>query len=43
MKIRTKVKSGSLTANHSRTAVRIRTKIRAGAIIGNHSRAGVRR
>jgi hypothetical protein len=40
MKVRTQVKSGALTSNHSASArknVRVKSAVRAGALTSNHS------
>jgi hypothetical protein len=35
LKIRTSVRSGALTSNHS--GIKVRTKVRSGALTSNHS------
>ena len=37
MKIKTRIKSGSLTVNHTQTGLRIKTRIKSGVVTVNHN------
>jgi hypothetical protein len=37
MKIKTKVRAGSLTNNHAVSGVKVKTKVRAGLLTANHN------